>query len=53
MQTGESRDKIDSNLEIGTRTVSGIISDFKKGLQGSDIDTGELAVERRRQGLQV
>jgi hypothetical protein len=50
--TGESRDKIASDLEIGAGTVSGIVSDFKKNLQGSDIDSvRELAVEAKKQGL--
>ena len=52
--TGESRDKIASDLEIGTGTVSGIISDFKRNLQGSDIDTvREFALETRKQGFTV
>jgi transposase len=30
--SGESRDKIASDLQIGAGTVSGIVSDFKKNL---------------------
>jgi hypothetical protein len=37
--SGEARDKIASDLQIGAGTVSGIVSDFKKNLQGSDIDS--------------
>jgi hypothetical protein len=49
---GESRDKIASDLQIGAGTVSGIVSDFKKNLQSSDIDSvRELAVEMKKQGF--
>jgi transposase len=37
--SGESRDKIASDLQIGAGTVSSIVSDFKKNLQASDIDS--------------
>jgi hypothetical protein len=49
---GFPRDKIASDLQIGTGTVSNIVSDFKK--KGSDIDAvRELAVEAKKQGLSV
>jgi hypothetical protein len=48
--SGESRDKIASDLQIGAGTVSGIVSDFKKNLQGSDIDSvRELTLEAKKQ----
>jgi hypothetical protein len=52
--SGEARDKIASDLQIAAGTVSGIVSDFKKNLQGSNIDSvRELAVEAKKQGLSV
>ena len=52
--TGEARDKIASDLEIGNGTVSGIVNDFKNNLQSSDIDSvRELALEARKQGFTV
>jgi uncharacterized protein (UPF0335 family) len=51
---GFLRDKIASDLRIGNGTVSGIVSDFKKNLQGSNIDSlRELAVEVKKQGLSL
>jgi hypothetical protein len=51
---GFPRDKIASDLQIGAGTVSGIVIDFKKNLQGSDIDSlREVAVEAKKQGLSV
>jgi len=37
--SGESRDKIASDLQIGAGTVISIVSDFKKNLQALDIDS--------------
>ena len=52
--SGESRDKIASDLQIGTGTVSSIVSDFKKNLQASDLDSvRELAIDAKRQGLSL
>jgi hypothetical protein len=52
--SGEARDKIASDLQIGAGTVSGIVSDFKKNLQASDIDSvRELAIYAKRQGLNL
>jgi DNA-binding NarL/FixJ family response regulator len=36
---GFPRDRIASDLQIGSGTVSNIVSDFKNKLQGSDIDS--------------
>ena len=50
--SGEARDKIASDLQIGAGTVSGIVIDFKKNLQGSDINSArELAIDAKKQGL--
>jgi hypothetical protein len=39
---------------MGAGAVSGIVSDFKKNLQASDIDsTRELAIDAKRQGLKL
>jgi hypothetical protein len=43
--SGVPRDKISSDVQIGTGTVSSIVSDYKKNLQASDIDSArELAI---------
>jgi hypothetical protein len=50
--SGEPRDKIASDLQIGAGTVSGIVSDYKKNLQGSDLGSvREFAVEAKKQGF--
>ena len=52
--SGESRDKIASDLQIGAGTVSSIVSDFKKNLQNPDLDSArELAIDAKRQGLSL
>jgi hypothetical protein len=52
--SGFPRDKIASDLQIGAGTVSSIVSDFKKNLQASDIDSArELAIDAKRQGLSL
>jgi hypothetical protein len=52
--SGFPRDKIASDLQIGAGTVSGIVVDFKKNLQASDIDSArELAIDAKRQGLSL
>jgi hypothetical protein len=49
---GEARDKIASNLQIGEGTVSGIVSEFKIGLENSEFDSiRQLALEIRKQQL--
>ena len=52
--SGEARDKIASDLQIGAGTVSGIVNDYKKNLQALDIDSArELAIDAKRQGLSL
>jgi hypothetical protein len=52
--SGFPRDKIALDLQMGAGTVSSIVSDFKKNLQGSDIDSArELAIDAKRQGLNL
>jgi hypothetical protein len=49
---GEARDKIASNLQIGEGTVSGIVSEFKIGLENSEFDSiRQLALEIKKQAL--
>ena len=51
---GEPRRRIASDLQIGAGTVINIVNDFKKNLQGSDIDSvRELAAEARKQGFSL
>jgi hypothetical protein len=39
---------------MGAGTVSGIVSDFKKNLQGSDLDSvREFALEAKKQGFTI
>jgi hypothetical protein len=48
--TGCPRDKIAADNSIGEGTVSGIVSEFKIGLDNSDFDSvRELAVEAKKQ----
>ncbi len=50
--TGESRDKIAAENNIGAGTVSSIIANYKAGLETSDFDSiRQLALEMRKQGL--
>jgi hypothetical protein len=53
--SGEARDKIASDLQIGAGTVSSIVNDFKKSLQNSeDLDSiRELTREAKKQGLNL
>jgi hypothetical protein len=52
--SGEPRDQIAAGLQIGAGTVSSIVSDYMKSLQGSDIDSvRELAAEARKQGFSL
>jgi hypothetical protein len=49
---GFPRDKIASDLQIGAGTVSGIVSEFKIGLENSEFDSiRQLALEIRKQQL--
>jgi hypothetical protein len=50
--TGETRDKIASDLQIGSGSASNIINEFKIGLENSEFDSiRQLALEIRKQGL--
>ena len=50
--TGESRDKIAEDNNIGAGTVSSVISNYKVGLGALDFDSiRQLALEIRKQGL--
>jgi hypothetical protein len=50
--SGEARDRIASDLQIGAGTVSAIVTDLKKNLQALDIDSvRELAVEAKNKDL--
>ncbi|MFL6377281.1 MAG: hypothetical protein ACJ72R_07455, partial [Nitrososphaeraceae archaeon] len=50
--TGDSRDKIAEDNNIGAGTVSSIISNYKVGLETLDFDSiRQLALEIRKQGL--
>ena len=49
---GDTRDKIATANEIGEGTVSGIVNDWKKGLEDSEYESvRELAVQAKKQGL--
>jgi hypothetical protein len=49
---GETPDKIATDNNIGTGTVSGIVNNYKTQLEGSDFDlVRALAAEIRKQGL--
>jgi hypothetical protein len=50
--SGDSRPKIAIDNNLGEGTVSGIVRDFKIGLDSSEFDSArELALEVRKQGL--
>jgi hypothetical protein len=50
--TGESRDKIAAENNIGTGSVSSIIANYKDGLDNSEFDSiRQLALEIMKQGL--
>ncbi len=50
--SGETRAKIASDNNIGEGSVTNIVSDFNKGLAGSDFESlRKIAVESRKQGL--
>jgi hypothetical protein len=50
--SGETRDKIAEDLQIGTGSVSSIVSDFKKNLQDSDLDSvRQFVVDIKKQGF--
>src|SRR6266487_7163802 len=50
--SGDTRAKIASDNNIGEGSVTNIVSDFNKGLAGSDFESlRKIAVESRKQGL--
>jgi hypothetical protein len=50
--SGDSRAKIATDNNIGEGTVSGIVGDFKIGLDNSEFDSArELALQAKKQGL--
>src|SRR5215467_9903943 len=50
--SGDSRDRIASDIGIGTGTVSNIIDEWKKGVQDSDYESiRELSVFCKKQGM--
>jgi hypothetical protein len=50
--SGEARDKIAIDNNIGEGTVSGIVSEFKIGLDHYEFDSArELALAAKKQGL--
>ena len=50
--SGDSRDRIAADNEIGAGTVSNIINEWKKGVEDSDYDSlRELAVYSKKQGF--
>jgi hypothetical protein len=52
--SGEAHDKIASDLQIGAGTVSSVVSEFKKNLNGSDMySVRELAIDAKTQGLNL
>ena len=52
--SGYSRAKIAIDNNIGEGTVSGIVGDFKIGLDNSEFDSArELALEARKQGVSL
>jgi DNA-binding transcriptional MerR regulator len=52
--SGEARDKIAADNNIGEGTVSGIVRDYKIGLDAAEFDSArELALQARKQGLNL
>ena len=50
--SGDTRDKIAIDNGIGEGTVSGIVNDWKKGLEDSEYESvRELAVQSKKQGI--
>ena len=51
---GETRDKIASDNQIGAGTVSGIINEFKKGIDALEYESiRELSISCRKQGTNL
>jgi hypothetical protein len=52
--SGDSRDKIAIDNDIGEGTVSGIVNDWKRGLEDSEYESvRELAVQSKKQGIDL
>jgi transposase len=52
--SGDSRDKIAIDNEIGKGTVSGIVNEWKRGLEDSEYESvRELAVQSKKQGIDL
>jgi hypothetical protein len=52
--SGDSRDRIAADNDIGAGTVSNIINEWKKGVEDSEYDSvRELAVSSKKQGLSL
>ena len=52
--SGDTRDKIAIDNSIGEGTVSGIVNDWKKGLEDSEYESvRELAVQSKKQGIDL
>ena len=52
--SGDSRDKIAIDNSIGEGTVSGIVKDWKKGLEDCEYESvRELAVQSKKQGIDL
>jgi hypothetical protein len=50
--SGDSRDRISADNNIGAGTVTNIIKEWKKGVKDSEYDSiGELAVSLKKQGI--
>ena len=50
--SGDTREKIAIDNDIGEGTVSGIVNDWKKGLEDSEYESvRELAVQSKKQGI--
>ena len=50
--SGDSRDKIAADNDIGAGTVSNIVNEWKKGVEDSDYDSiRELTVPLKKQGI--
>ena len=50
--SGNSREKIAIDNDIGEGTVSGIVNDWKRGLEDSEYESvRELAVQSKKQGI--
>src|SRR5207249_11641003 len=52
--SGDSRDKIAIDNSIGEGTVSGIVNDWKRGLEDSEYESVRgLAIQSKKQGIDL